>query len=166
MKPSKKSTTFRTRLLIYPRFQLRLLAVNLAVMGATFLAVAFFVSRSYANLRAQGLAANLAADHAYFRFIEYQSSLVYTYLGGALAVGFLLSAVMTLVLSNKLAGPIVRLHEFFRQIIKGQRPVPAVFFRRSDFFKDLPPLINHAMDILQREGKKDDEKKEDGKKAA
>ncbi len=128
-------------------------------MTATFLAVAFFVSRSYANLRAQGLAENLKLDHVYFRFIDYQSSLVYTYLGGALAVGFLLSAVMTLILSNKLAGPIVRLHVFFKQIIKGQRPVPAVFFRRGDFFKDLPPLINHAMDVLQREKKKDEDKK-------
>ncbi len=164
MEKIEPKQVWRTRLLVYPKFQLGLIALNLLVMSCTFIAIAYFVDHSYAQLRAEGLAANLPSTHAYFKFIDYQSEVVYLYVAVALAGGFLVTAGLTLILSHKLAGPIIRLHEHFKQIASGQRPVPAVFFRKGDFFRDLPPLINRAMDVLTRNKDKDADK--NTKKAA
>lgn len=164
MEKNAPKQVWRTRLLVYPKFQLGLIALNLLVMSCTFIAIAYFVDHSYAQLRAEGLAANLPSTHAYFKFIDYQAEMVFTYVAIALSGGFLVTAGLTLILSHKLAGPILRLHEHFKSIAQGQRPVPAVFFRKGDFFRDLPPLINKAMDMLTRNNNNKDDK--DHKKAA
>ena len=67
----------------------------------------------------------------------------------ALGVGLVLSYLLTLILSNRLAGPIVRLREHFRKISEGGNLEP-VYFRQKDFFNDLPPLINDALKKVSR----------------
>lgn len=109
----------RKKLLIYPQFQLLMIATNLATYFLTFFGIYYFFSESYLFI--------------------------------ALLFGAAFSSAVTLVLSNKLAGPIVRLHIYFKSISDGQRNIPAVFFRKGDFFNTLPPLINSAVDKMKEE---------------
>ena len=65
-----------------------------------------------------------------------------------LRVHLLLSTVCFLFLSHRLAGPVVRLKGYFAGIANGQ-PVKPVNFRKGDFFSDLPPQINGALQRLE-----------------
>lgn len=153
MSPTEKKPNkiFRKKLLIYPKFQLTLLALNVVSIVMTNLVFYLFVNQSYKDLRLEGIDNNLPIDHAYFQFLDYQWKIIFKYLGLAMGINILLFGVFTIILSNKLAGPIIRLHSYFKNIILGQRPVPSVFFRKGDFFRDLPPLINEAVDAIQKD---------------
>jgi len=111
--------------------------------------VYFFIKQSYNSLKLEGMAAHLGEAHPYYKFLEYQSNLVYSYLFIALAISVVVSVIATLIISNKLAGPIVRLHTYFKHIADGAKNIPAVFFRKNDFFLTLPPLINAAIERLK-----------------
>lgn len=124
----------RKKLLIYPQFQLMLIAINLATYFLTFFGIFYFFSADY--------------------------------IFAALIGGAVVSSVSTLVLSNKLAGPIVRLHLHFKFIAEGGRNIPAVFFRKGDFFNTLPPLINAAVDKMKQEQEDEEESKNSKPKAA
>jgi hypothetical protein len=62
--------------------------------------------------------------------------------------GWAVSFVTTLILSHKLAGPIVRLKWYFQQIAKTGHAKP-VHFKKSNFMQDLPPIINQALQKLE-----------------
>ena len=148
---NKNKKMLRKKFLIYPKFQLTLLALNVVSIVMTNLVFYLFVNQSYRDLRMEGIDNNLPADHAYFQFLDYQWKIIFKYLGLAMGINIILFGIFTIILSNKLAGPIIRLHSYFKNIILGQRPVPSVFFRKGDFFRELPPLINEAVDAIQRD---------------
>ena len=163
-----KSKNWRTRLLIYPKFQIKFAIINFGITVTSSFAVYWLASRSFGHLRAEGLAQGLSADHGYFKLLDTLTGTLYGYLVGATIIGMVVSFFVTMMLSHKLAGPIVRLHSYFESIIKGNKPV-SIYFRKNDFFRDLPILINQAVEKLQ-EDKSSDKKelkvKEDWKKAA
>jgi hypothetical protein len=140
---------FKRKYLIYPELQFTLIIANLIVMIGVFGAVFFSIYHSYSRLKSDGTKLGLPVDHAYFRFVDLQSKTVYQSLGIALAVAFIISVIATLVLSNKMAGPIVRLINFFKGITNGQE-VKELRFRKRDFFKDLPEQVNAALDRLKK----------------
>lgn len=144
--PSKKNKA-RRRYLIYPRFQLLLIMVNTLIMAGTFGFVALQTYLSFERLREMGLNVKLDPSHAYFKFVNYQESHLYGYLLVALAAGFIISLGMTLFLSHRLAGPLVRLRKHFEMMGDSGKYVP-VQFRKGDFFKELPPVINRAIESI------------------
>lgn len=157
----------RFHFLIYPRFQLGLIAVNLVLMGSAFGFVVFQIGRVMGRLKAQGEAANLAADHVYFRFLEMQVDALYSYVLVAFVAGAVLTSLATLLLSQRLAGPIVRLRGYFREILQsGQPPNYEIRFRSGDFFSDLPGVINGAFQAMKRGSPGREPTKDEYKKAA
>jgi hypothetical protein len=82
--------------------------------------------------------------------VNYHTEQFYRNLGLGFAIGILASSVLTLILSHRLAGPIVRLKKFFEALgQKGDSP-STLQFRKMDFFSDLPPVINHSLEELQK----------------
>jgi hypothetical protein len=136
----------RWQLLIYPRFQLTLLLIEAIVISSVFFFIIVQASRSYRKLRELGEGAGLAATHSYFKVLELQFQNLQTHLLIAFGVGFLVSALATLALSNRLAGPIVRMTEYFKRINETGEWSESneLHFRKGDFFSELPPLINKA----------------------
>ena len=143
----------RKKLLVYPQFQLGLLAVNTLTISVAFGCVAFQVRRCLVELKQLGIDAHFSARHAYFRFIDFQSSRMLSLLLVALASAFFISSLITLVLSQRLAGPISRLRGFFASLAEGKEPEGPLQFRKGDFFSDLPHLINRAVGRLRSETK-------------
>lgn len=153
MHPKRNRRLF-PQILIYPKFQLMLVAAQTGVLATGFALIALEARKSYSILRATGADVNLPAGHPYFDFVEMQASTVYSHLAWAFVVVFALSTIATLFLSHRLAGPIVRLTRYFEQI-RDERAVPeyALKFRDGDFFEELPAVVNEAMAELKPESK-------------
>jgi signal transduction histidine kinase len=142
----------RTRLLIFPQFQLKLLAANLAVILAITGLIWFQLSRSFTDLsQAAGLSG--AEAEFYRNYLEFHSQQLRMHLLLALATAAVASTVLTLMLSHRFSGPLVRLRGYFRALTEQPRnhPIPRLSFRRDDFLGDLPPLVNQALERIQQQ---------------
>jgi hypothetical protein len=134
----------RWKLLIYPKFQLSIIALNTFVILGICIAIYAGIKLGYQELHSQGEASNLPSNHPYFNFIAYQSSLIMTYLGLCLFIGVVISNLFILVISHKVAGPIVRLKKHLMDVSSSGEISP-IHFRKGDFFSDLPAVVNEAM---------------------
>lgn len=147
--PAFKKKKWRLRSLIYPRFQLLIIGINGLVMLAAFTIVGLQASRTFAKLHELGVASQLNENHVYFKFVQYQAKTMYGQLAFALMGGLFISGVSTLILSHRLAGPIVRLRGYFLGISRGDNVKP-LSFRKGDFFLDIPPAVNAALEKIQK----------------
>jgi hypothetical protein len=60
------------------------------------------------------------------------------------------TGVFTLILTHKMAGPLMRLKGFFGDVAKTSEFPEALRFRDGDYFQDLPPAINGAFGALKK----------------
>jgi len=139
------------KLLIYPRFQLLLIGSNLTVLLLTF--IGFWIT-SQEIIQGLAPAAKLSGAEVEFfqRFLAYQEQQFRSAYFIAVALAALVSGGVTLILSHRVAGPIVRLRHFFNGIIRNE-PQRPLTFREGDFLSDLPHLINDAVDTLRKKSR-------------
>ncbi len=137
------------KLLIYPRFQLPLIGINLGILFLAF--VGFWVT-SQQMVQDLAPAAKLSGVEVEFfqRYLSYQEAQFRSAFLIAMLLAALVSGGATLLLSHRVAGPIVRLRGFLRSIVKGEQTAPLTF-RDGDFLSDLPHLVNEAVDALRRQ---------------
>ena len=147
--PQLENFRVRKHFLIYPAFQLRLIWVLVASTVVTYGMLLFFLFECFQRLREQGILAHLPPDHSYFESIVFQEDFMYRHMCGALFGGFLVSTIVTLIVSQRLAGPIIRIQNYLKLIIKNGHIDPSVEFRTGDFFPDLPRLLNTALVRVQ-----------------
>jgi hypothetical protein len=139
----------RSRFLIYPKFQLTLILVNTAILLLLILIVKVRTAQYFAALTNVGILSNLDASHPYFQELANQSETLNATLTSAFCFGAVLSIFLTIVLSHRLAGPIIRLRGYFLSIAEGGGFSENLKFRKFDFFSDLPPIVNKAVHRLQ-----------------
>lgn len=147
--PPLENFRVRKHFLIYPAFQLRLVWVLVASTAVTYGMILFFLFECFQRLRQQGQLAHLPPDHSYFESIAFQEQFMYRHICGALFISFLVSTIVTLIVSQRLAGPIIRIQNYLKQIIKSGHIDPSVEFRTGDFFPELPRLLNAALVRVQ-----------------
>jgi hypothetical protein len=147
---SKK--TIRTRFLIFPQFQLRLLAANLSVIVLVSAIIWFQMSSSFSDLKGAAGISGVEAEF-YRNYLTFHSHQLNIALGISFVTAVLASVVVTLVLSHRFAGPLVRLRGYFRQLTEqaDRESIQPLSFRRGDFLSDIPPLVNEALDKIQRD---------------
>ncbi len=143
-----RSQVNRLRLIIYPKFQLSLLLGNVLVTSGIFFFVYMSVKEAFTSLHDDGVRIGLEAGHPYFKFVEYQSETILKGIFFYFIIGVLISTLWMLLLSNKLSGPILRLRGYFAQIAEGKKDYSPISFRKGDFFIDLPPVINKALERI------------------
>jgi len=138
---------FRGNLLIFPKFQLILLGVNLGVLIIVSL---FILFQTQSVIRELGLAGGaLGPDAGFFRqVLAYSSSSLQNSILGSLMLGLAISAWTTLVVTRRFAGPLIRLRAFFASLADGKYPPEQLRFRKGDFLTDLPPVINQALEKM------------------
>ena len=95
-------------------------------------------------MRELGKAAHFPPDHSYFKFISFQQSHVTSNLIIGAIISFVLSAIVTVYISHKMAGPLYRLRIFFHDRSQGLGP-NAIHFRKNDYLKDIESYINEAL---------------------
>lgn len=139
---------YRKKHLVYPRFQLSLIGAQAAILLVSYGLITFNINQGYRHLNELGNKANITAAHPYFKFLGYQQETLLQYVMWAFIAAFVLSMVVTLLISHKLAGPIVRLRKELKYIAEqGQfRPFE---FRKKDYIHDIGPLLNDAFSSVE-----------------
>ncbi len=148
-----KKKKFRWNLLIYPKFQLTLVFLVLVVFVTTLGCITFEFWQTFENLNNVGLQSNLGQNHVYFEFLRAQRVTLFkiiAYVGG---VGLLLSLLVSLYVTHRLAGPLVRLKSHFERM-GNTGEFREIHFRENDFFEELPEIINVALARLLSSQKK------------
>lgn len=141
----------RTRFLIYPRYQLTIVGFHVIILLGALGAVAYKVHRSFDHLMRLGHEAQLAPNHPYFNFLTLQSKEVMGGMAAVAAIAIALSALLSLLLSHRLVGPVVRLRQFFKGVASADRSeLQRLQFRDKDYFEDLPETINEALERLKK----------------
>jgi hypothetical protein len=148
---------FRTRFLILPQFQLKLLGANFAVIFVISGIIWFQMSRAFSELSQAAGVSGVEAEF-YQNYLAFHSHRLRVALAVSFVVATVASTLMTLVLSHRFSGPLVRLRGYFRQL--NEQPgamveLPKLSFRRGDFLSDVPPLINKALHRIQTEAGED-----------
>ncbi|MBF0312248.1 MAG: hypothetical protein HQK50_02835 [Oligoflexia bacterium] len=149
---SKHISKLRKKYLIEPKFQLMLVLINLLTL---LLAAAIFITAFYLafeNLRTMGIASGLPQGDTYFSFIDMQFSLLMKKILFGVGLALLVGCVLTLYLSHKMIGPLLRLRKFFTQI-KESGEVTPLCFRKNDYLSDLPAIINQALEVIRKNKK-------------
>lgn len=138
----------RFRWLIYPKFQMTLILANIGLVSLCMLVFGLELLRTFNNLKDIGRNINLPANHAFFNFIDWQLNSILVTLAAAYLLAIGLSTLATLVISHRLAGPIVRMKGHFQEIAQTGQAQKRLSFRKRDFFGDLPEVINQALDKI------------------
>ena len=136
MKKQRKIKNF----LIYPKFQLVLIGVNSLFMVLAFVFAYIGVSSGFDTLRQVGVDAKVSSTHPFFNYIDLQQAFILKYLAIALAAALVITMIFSLVFSHRVVGPITKLKNDLKRVADGE---DLTFkFRKNDFFKELPELIN------------------------
>lgn len=135
-------------ILIYPPFQLRLIALNLVILLITVGAIGFQIERMFSEMRKFGADANLPEGHVYYKFIDYEVGQISWGVGLAFLVAGVISLLLTAYYSHKLVGPIVRIRQFFVGLSEGET-IRALEFRKGDYFSELPSIINAGVGKIE-----------------
>lgn len=134
---SKKPSNY----LLYPKFQIKLIGVNLFVLilfsTIVFSTVGWFVFK----LRKLGIEAGLAEDHLYFGLLNQHQGTFYLLLVAAIVSTAFISTLASIILSHRVVGPIHRLKNDLDEVIRSEKVRP-VQFREEDYFQEIPLKIN------------------------
>lgn len=155
---NKRPSFFKRKILIYPKFQLSLVAVNIITMFAVFGAIQLQILLSVGEMQNLADGSNLSPKFLYNRFIEYQMSVLYSGLALYLAIAFVLSCGITLIISHRLAGPLVRVQHYFKQMEQSGKIEQNLKFRKNDFLQELPDAINRGLNSIQKANAETDKK--------
>lgn len=135
-------------LLVYPEFQIPLIAINMLLTALGFVVVWASGNEVFSSLHPTAALSGMEIDvfrkvlaHHYWNF----NVRVIAFALGAM----FLSGAATLYLSHKIAGPMVTLRRHFEGIKNGVDPIPRMHFRDRDFLMDIPPLVNEAISKLE-----------------
>ncbi len=134
----------RLKKMILPEFQLKILFYNII---ATFLGLGFItyqVLSGIDNLRNLGDKIGLVNPHPYYNFVD----IIETKLFSSLVIGIFITLIImifaSLIITNKVAGPIYRLQTHLKKCIVNKKYEP-LFFRQGDFFKEIPFDLNQII---------------------
>ena len=148
--PRMRPPWYKRKYLVYPKFQLVVILVNAFVTIVMFGFVGYQVVRSHIQLEGLVRSTRLPAQNLFNQMLTLQLKNLLLNLGVALFFSLMITSLITLFLSHRLAGPMIRLKNFFSGIQRTGDFPDLITFRNGDFFEDLPPVINGAFDAIKR----------------
>jgi hypothetical protein len=148
--PTGRPPWYKRKYLVYPKFQMTLIIVNSLVTIVLFGFTSLLVVRSHIYLESLVRQTRLPAQNLFSQLLTQQLRSLLVYMGIAAVVAVVTMGVTALMLSHKMAGPMIRLRNFFNGIAKNGDFPDNLTFRDGDFFQDLPPTINQAFTALKK----------------
>jgi nitrogen fixation/metabolism regulation signal transduction histidine kinase len=127
-----------------------LIVLNTLITTGLFLLMVFLVMKSHIFLETLVRQTRLPAQALFIQLMTEQLRTLIFYMLIAFVIAVLSTAVLTMLISHRMAGPINRLNGFFTQITKTGDFPPDVRFRSGDFFQELPPKINEAFLAIRK----------------
>jgi hypothetical protein len=141
---------YKRKYLVYPKFQVPLIIFNVLITGVLFGLVGYLVIRSHLYLEQLVKQTRLPAQNLFIQLLTEQLRTLLVYMVVSLGVAVGTTGVFTLILTHKMAGPLMRLKGFFGEVAKSSEFPEALRFRDGDYFQDLPPAINGAFGALKK----------------
>ncbi len=141
---------YKRKYLVYPKFQVPLILFNIVITGVLFGLVGYLVIRSHLYLEQLVKQTRLPAQNLFIQLLTEQLRTLLIYMVVSLGIAIGTTGVFTLILTHKMAGPLMRLKSFFGDIAKNSEFPDALRFRDGDYFQDLPPTINGAFTSLKK----------------
>jgi hypothetical protein len=141
---------YKRKYLVYPKFQMTLIVMNSLVTVVLFTMTVLLVVKSHVYLETVVKQTRLPGQNIFIQMLDQQLRSLLIYMGMATFIGVLFTGIATLLLSHKLAGPMIKLRRYFGEIEKNGNFREDLNFRKNDFFLDLPPTINKALHALKK----------------
>lgn len=145
---------WKRKYMVYPKFQVTLIVLNSLVTILMFGFVAFQVVRSHIYLENLVRSTRLPAQNLFNQMLSLQLRNLLINLLIALFISVIVTGITTLIMSHRVAGPMIRLKNFFTNVSKNGEFPEDIRFRKGDFFEDLPPMINQAFIALKKKWQK------------
>ena len=149
MTQSQRPSLFRRKFLIMPSFQLTLILWNAMITVVIFVIVLFQVNVGMRELKKMGDNAGFHPENPFFKFIDELSGKFYSHVSVAFIFGLIVSSLMTLYLSHKMAGPLYRMRTFFEKMSDDGK-VNDISFRKGDYLSDFSAVINRALSKIKK----------------
>ena len=128
--------------LIYPQFQIRLILIIMAIALIAPVMILCFQTYSFHIQIQNGQMMNLPETHPYFVFYnEFQQRSFFVF-SVSLGITFVLALLIGLVVSHRIAGPLVKMKNHFLAVGPGGETDHPIYFRDGDFFRDLAETYN------------------------
>ncbi len=128
--------------IIYPQFQVRLIIIIMAISLLAPVIILTFQLYSFHQQIKNGQMMNLPETHPYFVFYnEFQEKSIFAF-GVAVAVSFCCALFIGLVVSHRIAGPLVKLRRHLEAVGQDPSQDKALQFREGDFFRELADAYN------------------------
>lgn len=145
----------RSNYIINKRFQYTYILLSLVPLILIFIAMYVAHTIFYQQQVAFGQELKLSPDHVYFAMIDYQQQqLNKTLIALGTFIG-LINIIWSIFISHRVAGPLYRLTQFFKQASESkQATIPQLKFRPKDFFLEIPEAFNKFADRLNQQLKK------------
>ena len=137
--------------LIYPRFQILLITIQITVNALCLLAMYWVVKSSFNRFQLIASAAGVPAGHPLLNFFTSQEAIIYPRIAIISGVSILFLIIVSSILSHKLAGPIVKTNTYLKLLIESKSIPYELKFRKGDFFSELPTFMNEALKAIQSE---------------
>ena len=143
----------RLKYFVYPQFQSALLLANAVVNLFLFTFFSVRVRIFFESLFKAGKSAGLQEGHIYFQFIDIQKANLKFEFGIAIFISLTLTSILTLWLSHRIAGPLVRLRDHLKSTAE-KGVYQTLEFREKDYFQDLPGYLNSAIESIKKHDSK------------
>ncbi len=142
----------RLKILNHPKFQLLIIGINTLILLIYTGGVAIQLYRTKAYLREQGVQAGLHDAHPYFEFVAYQSQTLIEFVLWGCLISTVISGLVLLFVTNRMAGPLVRIKNHFQEIARTKTYKP-LSLRPTDFLSDIVPDVNSGLEALDEKHK-------------
>lgn len=147
---SKKNRKLKN-FLIYPKFQLTLVAINIFILGVTVILIFTQIFTNYDEVHLIGEKLRLPEDSAFFKFLDHQKEMLLTRMYWAIGISFSFAFGFIVYFSHKASGPLHRLRTYFQEIKDNKEVKYPLSFREGDFYSDLPEIINEGLNSIKKD---------------
>lgn len=129
--------------LLLPKFQLIFVALNWITLTITVGVAYFTVNKSFDKMKMIGKKMRLSSDSGYMKFLNAQESVFVSDMLIYMSAALVVSLIITIVLSHKVAGPVYRIKKYFLDLDLNKPE--KLSFRSGDFFNDIPEIVNDKL---------------------
>ena len=127
---------------IYPEFQFKFILLIMAISLVAPVILLGFQLNLFRTQIQNGQMMNLPPTHPYFVFYDLFQSQSLLMFAVAVGISFVMSIVLGIFVSHRVAGPMVKLKKHFEVIAQDKKNDAPVNFRENDFFKEVAEAYN------------------------
>ena len=138
--------------LIFPRFQLSLLVINLMILFGAIGIIAYQANKNLMVLKSFAVQHNIHTNQIFLEMMESFRGELQMTLWLAVIASLIVCFIYTIVFSHKVVGSVYRLKSYFKDIaVNGYQG--KLVFRDGDLNPEIPEVVNEAIERIKKDEK-------------